>query len=34
MAHFGERYLRYRESVGMLFPKLRAHASSQKAHAP
>jgi len=28
VAHFGERYLRYRESVGMLFPKLRASARS------
>lgn len=26
VAHFGARYLQYRESVGMLFPRLRARA--------
>jgi methanethiol S-methyltransferase len=29
VAHFGERYLSYRATVGMLFPKLRASAGAQ-----
>lgn len=34
VAHFGDRYRTYRESVGMLFPKLRARRGSTEGHAP
>jgi protein-S-isoprenylcysteine O-methyltransferase Ste14 len=34
VAAFGERYLRYRESVGMMWPKLRAAGGSRPARAP
>jgi protein-S-isoprenylcysteine O-methyltransferase Ste14 len=34
VAQFGERYLRYREAVGMLVPKLRASAASRQARVP
>jgi protein-S-isoprenylcysteine O-methyltransferase Ste14 len=33
VAEFGERYLRYRESVGMLIPRLRAPRGSPQARA-
>jgi methanethiol S-methyltransferase len=34
VAHFGERYLRYRANVGMLFPKLRPSAGAQSVRTP
>jgi protein-S-isoprenylcysteine O-methyltransferase Ste14 len=34
VAAFGERYLRYRESVGMLWPRLRTASGSRTARVP